>query len=154
MQEEKKNAQLRCILGDRQAKLRNLNSDFARMKNAHEKMTNERNIYQMENDKLKEHIKILSRQNQDLSNEIDNVIREDEQMKDVLNRSERMSSMLKTNDTILCQMPQDSLCISSCFEENRSCIHPENKLCLSQSIGIRDRTYSPKYTYNRTEQRI
>ena len=152
--EDKKNDQLRCILNDRQNKLRCLNNDYLCMKNAHEKMTNERNIYQMENDKLKEHIKILSRQNQDLSNEIDNVIREDEQMKDVLNRSERMSSMLKTNDTILCQMPQDSLCISSCFDENRTCIRPENKLCLSQSIGIRDRTYSPKYTYNRTEQRI
>ena len=60
-EEEKKNAQLRCILGDRQAKLRNLNSDFARMKNAHEKMTEERNMYQMENDKLKAHIMNLTR---------------------------------------------------------------------------------------------
>jgi chromosome segregation ATPase len=152
-EEEKKNAQLRCILGDRQAKLRNLNSDFARMKNAHEKMTEERNMYQMENDKLKAHIMNLTRQNQDLSNEIDNVIREDEHMKDVLNRSDRMSSLLSTNDSILSQMPQEVLSISNCYEEKRGYMSPDNKLRMSQSI-TRERTYSPKYTYTRTEQKI
>ena len=152
--EDKKNDQLKCVLNDKQNKLRCLNNDYLRMKNAHEKMTNERNTYQMENEKLKEHISILTRQNQDLSNEIDNVLRDDDHMKDVLNRKDRMASMLKTNDTIICQMPQDSLSISACFDENRTLVCRENKLCLSQSIGRGNRAYSPSYTYNRTEQKL
>ena len=46
--EDKKNDQLRCVLNDRQQKLRCLNNDYSRMKNAHEKMTEERNMYQMD----------------------------------------------------------------------------------------------------------
>ena len=73
------------------------------MRIAHQKMTEERSIYQNENDKLKEHIMILTRQNQDLTGEVDNVIRDDEHMKDVLNRSERMAFTLTDNDSILNQ---------------------------------------------------
>jgi chromosome segregation ATPase len=151
--EERKNDELRNILNDRQKKLRFLNNDYICLKNGQEKNTEIRNIYQTENDKLKEHCMILTRQNQDLSNEIDNVIREDEHMKDVLNRTERMSSILKTNDNIISQLPQDVLSFTACFEENRSCIYPENKLSLSQSMG-RERTYSPKFTYNRIDNKI
>jgi chromosome segregation ATPase len=152
--EDKKNEKLRCILSDRQNKLRCLNNDYLCMKDAHEKMTNERNMYQMENDKLKEHINILTKQNQDLNNEIDNVLREDEHMKDVLNRNERMSAMLKNNEEIICQMPQDLLTMSACYDENRNMMCPENKLSLSPSSMARERSYSPKYTYNRTEQKL
>ena len=152
-EEERKNAQLKNILNDRQNKLRCLNNEYICLKNSQEQNTEIRNIYQSENDKLKEHCMILTRQNQDLSNEIDNVIREDEHMKDILNRTERMSSVLNTNDSIISQLPQDVLSYTACFEENRSCIYPENKLSLSQSIG-RQRTYSPQYTYNRSENKI
>ena len=150
-EEDKKNDQLRCVLNDRQNKLRALNNDYLRMKSSHEKMTEERNIYQMENDKLKAHIMNLTRQNQDLSNEIDNVIKVDEEMKMTLNRSDRMSDLLKTNDTIICEMPQEILSYTNCFDDDRNYVCPENKLTLSHSIR-RERSFSPKYTYNRTEQ--
>ena len=81
------------------------------------------------------------------------MLKEDALMKNVLNRSDRMASLLKANDTTLCQMPQDSLSMSACFEEARSCVYPENKLCFRQSI-TRERSFSPKYTYTRNEQRI
>jgi len=150
--EDKKNDHLRCLLGESEQKLRCLNNDYNRMKNAHEKATEERNMYQMENDKLKDHIMTLTRQNQNLSGEIDNVLKEDEHMKDVLNRGDRMSSLLKANDTILCQMPQDSLPVTACFEDRRTFACPDTKLNMSQhSIG-RDRSYSPNYTYTRSEQ--
>ena len=150
-EEDKKNDQLRCILNDRQNKLRALNNDYLHMKSAHEKVTEERNMYQMENDKLKAHIMNLTRQNQDLSTEIDNVIKVDEEMRMTLNRSDRMSDLLKTNDTIICEMPQEIISYSNCFDERGSCVCPENKLTLSHSIR-RERSFSPKYTYNRTEQ--
>ena len=151
--EEKENNNLRNVLNDRQNKLRALNNDYTLLKNGQEKMTQIKNNYLNENDKLKEHCMILTRQNQDLVNEIENVIKEDEHMRDVLNRSDRMSSVIKAYDNSISQMPQDVISYSACFDEKRSCIYPENKLFMSQSIR-RERTYSPKYTYNRSENMI
>ena len=151
--EDRKNIQLRNMLSDKQNKLRNLNNNYICLKNSHEKNSQIVNFYQNETDKLKEHSLILTKQNQDLSNEIDNVIKEDEQMKDILNRSDRMTSILKTNNSIICQMPKDALSFSSCYEEKSSYIYPNNNLCLSQSIR-RERAYSPQYTYNKTEECI
>ena len=150
-EEDKKNEHLRCILGDRQNKLRLLNNDYICLKNGNDKMNQRREVLQNENEKLKSHIMCLTKQNQNLSNEIDNIIKEDMHMKDVLNRSDRMSSLLQTNDTIINQMPQDELSYTACFEEKRSCIYPQNKLCFSQTM-TRDRSFSPKYTYTRSEQ--
>ena len=154
--EEKKNEQLRCVLNEKQNKLRCLNNDYVRMKNAHELMSQERNMLQMESNKLKEHIMNLTNQNQNLSNEIENVLKEDERFKNIINRSDRMSSLLTMNDSVISQMPPEILSISNCYDENRSCICPENKLNLSQSMGSigRERAYSPSYTYNRIEQRL
>ena len=149
-EEDKKNDQLKCLFNDRQQKLRCINNDYMKLKNAHEKVTNERNMFKMENDKLKDHIMILTRQNQDLSNEIDNVLKEDLHMKDVLNRNDRMSSLLQTNDSIISQMPQDSMPLSSRINE-RVLVSPENKLSMSQQSFGRERSYSPKYTYTRSD---
>ena len=150
-EEDKKNDELRCILNDRQNKLRLLNNDYICLKNGNDKLNQRRETYQIENDKLKSHIICLTKQNHNLSNEIDNIIKEDLHMKDVLNRSDRMSSILETNDTIISQMPQDALSYTACFEEKRSCIYPQNKLCFSQTM-TRERSFSPKYTYTRSEQ--
>ena len=117
------------------------------MKIAHQKMTEERSIYQNENDKLKEHIMILTRQNQDLTSEIDNVIRDDEHMKDVLNRSERMEYALKDNDSILSQLPNEVLCVTNSEDTNFCSTYKENKLFLSQTNVTREVSHSPRCTY-------
>ena len=145
--EDKKNEQLKCILCDRQNKIKYLSNDYERMRIAHQKMTEERSIYQNENDKLKEHIMILTRQNQDLTGEVDNVIRDDEHMKDVLNRSERMAFTLKDNDSILNQLPNEILCATNSDENTYCCSFKENKLYLSQSNVTREVSHSPRCTY-------
>ena len=150
-EEDKKNDHSRCILNDRQSKLRLLNNDYMCLKKGNNKMNQRREVYQNENDKLKSHIMCLTKQNQNLSSEIDNIIKEDLHMKEVLNRSDSMSSLLQTNDTIISQMPQDELSYTACFEEKRSCIYPQNKLCFSQTM-TRERSFSDKYTYTRREQ--
>lgn len=99
--EDKKNDQLRCVLNDRQQKLRCLNNDYSRMKNAHEKMTEERNMYQMENDKLKEHINVLTCQNQKLIGELENVLAQDEKMNGPLSRRDKISILLRNNKMTL-----------------------------------------------------
>ena len=145
--EDKKNEHLKCILCDRENKLKCLNHDYESLKIFHQKITEERGIYQNENDKLKEHIMILTRQNQDLTTEIDNVIRDDEHMKDFLNRTERMSYSLKENDSILSQIPNEIL-LASNLDDNH-CFYDlkENKLGLSQSNITKERVYSPRCTY-------
>jgi chromosome segregation protein len=145
--EDKKNEQLKCILCDRENKIKYLCNDYERMKIAHQKMTEERSIYQNENDKLKEHIMILTRQNQDLTSEIDNVIRDDEHMKDVLNRSERMEYALKDNDSILSQLPNEVLCVTNSEDTNFCSTYKENKLFLSQTNVTREVSHSPRCTY-------
>ena len=151
---EKKNEELRGILCDIENKYKYLNSDYDRIKIAHQKMTEERGIYQNENGKLKEHIMILTRQNQDLINEIDNVIKDDENMKGILNRKERMSFALTENDSILSQIPEDFL--STCDldinsnNNNNQCafIFHDNTSGLSQNNETGERSPSPRYTYS------
>ena len=151
--EEKNNNQLRIALGDRKNKLRALNDDYMYMKNLYDKRCEERNMYQMETEKLKEHIMRLSKQNENLSDEIDGVIKDDNQMRDILNRTDRMSTMLKTNDSIICQMPQELINASNRFDGNKSQMCPDNRMELSQSIE-RQRSLSPKFTYSRMEKNI
>ena len=147
--EDKKNEQLKCILCDRENKIKYLSNDYERMKIAHQKMTEERSVYQNENDKLKEHIMILTRQNQDLTSEIGNIIRDDEHMKDVLNRTERMAYALKDNDSVLSQLPDEVLLCASNYDDNNfCCTYKENKLFLSQTNVTREGTHSPRCTYN------
>lgn len=50
-----------------------------------------------QNAKLKNHIMILSDLNQTLINEIENVICEDQKMRNVLNRKDRINSVLSNN---------------------------------------------------------
>ena len=151
--EEKNNNQLRIALGDRKNKLRALNDDYMYLKNLYDKRCEERNMYQMETEKLKEHIMRLSKQNENLSDEIDGVIKDDNQMRDILNRTDRMSTMLKTNDSIICQMPQELINASNRFDGNKSQMCPDNRMELSQSIE-RQRSLSPKFTYSRLEKNI
>ena len=151
--EEKNNNQLRIALADRKNKLRALNDDYMYLKNLHDKRCEERNMYQMETDKLREHIIILSKQNENLSDEIDGVIKDDNQMRDILNRTDRMSTMLKTNDSIISQMPQELINASICFDGNKSQICPDKRMELSQGIE-RQRSLSPKFTYSRLEKDI
>ena len=151
--EEKTNNQLRAVLNDRKNKLRALNDEYIYLKNLHDKRCEERNMFQMETEKLKEHIMILTRQNEKLSDEIDGVIKDDNQMRDILNRTDRMSNMLKTNDSIICQMPQELINASNSFDGNKSQMFPDNRMELNKSIE-RQRSLSPKFSYSRVEKNI
>ena len=151
--EDKNNSQLRIVLNDRKNKLRALNDHYMYTKNLHEKRCEEKNMFQMETDKLKEHIMILTKQNEELSDEVEGIIKGDNQMRDILNRSKRMSTMLQTNDSILSQMPPELVNASNCFESTKSQMSPNRRMDLNQSIE-RKRCLSPKFTYSRLEKNI
>jgi chromosome segregation ATPase len=149
--EENNQNKLCTLLNDRQSKLQNLSQDYLCMKNMNEKVHLVKNMYQRENDKLEDHILMLTRQNENLSGEIDQVIKDDNQMKNILNRSDRMSTMLKSNDDVMYQMPQSSYNTPDCYRYNNSHLSPSrsyNRMNLSKNLE-RQRCMSPKYTYSR-----
>jgi len=122
----------------------------------HDKACEDRNMLQMETGKLEDHVMILTKQNEKLSDEIAEVIKDDNQMKDILNRSERMSTMLKSNDTILSQMPQELLNASNYFESSKcqmNCDDDNNRTRANLSQE-RQRSLSPKFTYSRIEKNL
>ena len=132
--EEQKFSELSCISCNLEKKIKCLNSDYERLKLSHQKITELNGIYNNERNKLEEHIIILNNQNQNLSTEIENVIKDDEHIKNVLGRNERMSFTLSENDSILSQLPKDIL--SGKFyipEKNICCPYDENRLCYSEN---------------------
>ena len=149
--EENNTNKLCSLLNDRQKKLQCLSQDYICMKNMNDKIHQEKNMYQRENDKLEDHILILTRQNESLSGEIDQVIKDDNQMKNILNRGDRMSTMLKTNCDVIYQMPQNSYENHNCYRYNNNHMSPNrsyNRMNLSESLK-RQRCMSPNYTYTR-----
>ena len=134
-------------------KLQCLNKDYSCLNNMHNKKRCESDMYQIENGQLEEHMVILTKQNDELSDEINNIIKDDNQMANILNRTDRMSTMLKTNDNIISQMPYRE----NCYQTYKSQMYPDcdimnNRMNFSQGFERR-RCMSPnsKYTYSRLE---
>ena len=148
--EEQKFSELSCISCDRKNKIKCLNNDYERMKIAHQKMIEINGIYNIEKNKLRDHIMKLNTQNQDLSTEIENVIKDDEHIKNVLARNERMSFTLSENDSILSQLPNDIICQKFCIPENKNCcLYEENRLCYNQKKNIKERNGPNMNIYNK-----
>ena len=91
------NNQLNNILNDREKKIEMLNSDINSIKILQQNASNRNCVLQDENDKLRNHILVLTDLNQNLINEIDNVINEDAKMKSILDRKDRINSVLMNN---------------------------------------------------------
>ena len=92
-----KNMQLSSILKDREEKLTMLNHDLEAIKILQNNARDKNCVLKDENVKLRKHILVLSDLNQTLINEIENVICEDQKMRNVLNRKDRINSVLVSN---------------------------------------------------------
>ena len=78
---------------------------------------NDNNILQDENSKLRNHIMILTEQNQNLINEIDNIIEEDEKKISILDRKDRINSLLLNNRSTIDQSLND---LDECINRGKS----------------------------------
>ena len=92
-----KNLQLDAILNEREKKLTMLTHDLEAIKLLQGQASNKNCALKEQNVKLRKHILVLSDLNQNLINEIDNVISEDQKMKNVLSRKDRINSVLANN---------------------------------------------------------
>ena len=101
--ENQKNNQLSSILNDREHEINRLNKEIENINIMQQNATNTNNILQDENAKLRMHIMNLTQQNQNLINEIHNVIEDDEKMQAILNRKDRITSLLMSNRSTIDQ---------------------------------------------------
>jgi chromosome segregation ATPase len=102
-EEDSKCSHLSDILNDREQKINELCHDIENIKMIQENASNTNNVLEEENGKLRNHIMVLTEQNQNLINEIDNVIEEDEKAINILNRKDRISSLLMSNRSTIDQ---------------------------------------------------
>ena len=102
-EENQKNNQLNNILNDREHEINLLNKEIENINIMQQNATNTNNILQDENAKLRMHIMNLTQQNQNLINEIHNVIEDDEKMQAILNRKDRITSLLMSNRSTIDQ---------------------------------------------------
>ena len=119
-----KNNQLTCILNDRDKKIEMLNHDIESIKIMQQSASNRNCVLQEQNDKLKNHILVLTDLNQTLINEIDNVIEEDAKMKCILDRKDRINSVLVNNRCTINQSLNnldEHINRGKCFNYNSPC---------------------------------
>ena len=105
--ENRKNMQLNNILNDYEYKIEQLNNEIENIKRMQQSVNNNNNNLQEINEKLRNHIMTLTDQNQSLINEIHNVIEEDEKKMSILNRRNRITTLLLNNRNTLDQSLND-----------------------------------------------
>ena len=104
-EEQKKGLNLGCLLNDRENELARLKKDFDTVKTLHMRVNEEKADSDLENQKLREHIMILTNQNEKLANELRCILEEDFGLINVLKRTDRVSNLLNSNKACL----EDSL---------------------------------------------
>lgn len=98
-QEEKKNYEFERVLRDREKEINCINEEINQYKLMNRKTNDDKTYLQIENDKLRNHIIILTQQNEKIIAEIENIIEQDDQMKEALMRKDTIVALLNTNKT-------------------------------------------------------
>lgn len=97
MEEQKKNINLTGALNDRERELAALHKDYETVKALHMRITEEKNDCQLEIQKLKEHIMMLTNQNVKLLNELQCVHDDDQEILKILAKRDKLDMVIKSN---------------------------------------------------------
>jgi chromosome segregation ATPase len=100
-EEEKRNEELSQMINERERRIQILNDEYEQNKKIRQQICCDNDGFQMENDKLKEHINVLTCQNQKLIGELENVLAQDEKMNGPLSRRDKISILLRNNKMTL-----------------------------------------------------
>ena len=101
--EEKRNEELNQMINDRDRRIDLLSQEYEQGKKIHQQISCDNDGFQIENDKLKSHIQVLTCQNQKLIGELENVLSQDENMNGPLSRKDKIAVLLKNNRMTLDQ---------------------------------------------------
>ena len=139
MDEEKRCEELNQMINDRDRKINLLNQEYEQGKRIHQQISCDNDGYQVENDKLKSHIQVLTCQNKKLISELENVLDQDERMNGPLCRRDKITVLLRNNKLTL----EQSAKTLNDFEcgDNNDIGNSGNK--IYSSSGYKNRASSP-----------
>ena len=137
---EKQNQNLNNIINEHENQINDLNDKYNSLNAMYSMTTNDNKNSQIQNNKLKEHIMILTQQNQKLLDELDCVKDQDLKMKNLLSRKEQSAMILRG--------------VYGCIQQGTMCLEKiENDPIgygrgnLRNSSPEKMRSNSPRYTY-------
>ena len=128
VEENQKNNQLNAALNDRENQINLLNHDINEVKLMQQNASAQNCVLQDENAKLKNHVMVLTDLNQNLNDEIESVICEDEKMRCILDRQDRINSVLASNR---CTIDQSLNSLDKGINKIKciNCVTPCNVIC-------------------------
>ena len=96
---EKKIEKISNLINSRELELNQITNDLEKSKTINKRLIDDKTRIQIENEKLNQHIMILTNENQNLVYEFENIIDQDEKMKQQLGRKNKIFSILRNNKT-------------------------------------------------------
>ena len=138
---EKQNQNLNNIINEHENQINDLNNKYNSLNAMYSLTTSDNKNSQIQNNKLKEHIMILTQQNQKLLDELDCVKDQDLKMKNLLSRKDQSSMILRG--------------VYDCIQQGTMCLEKIESDPIGYSRGnLRSnspkekiRSNSPRYTY-------
>ena len=94
-EKERQNQHLNEVINDHDNQINDLDNKYNIVTSQYKQLTEESKDYQVKNDKLKEHIMLLTQQNQKLLDELDRVKDQDLRIKSLLSRKDQSSMLLR-----------------------------------------------------------
>ena len=141
---QRQNDNLNAIITEHEMQLNDLSDKYNTLNAMYSQATNDSKNSQIENGKLKEHIMILTQQNQKLLGELENVKDQDLRMKTLISRKEQSSAILRNVHGCI---EQATICLEKIENDNINC--GRNNLMNSTASTGKYRSSSPpvRYTY-------
>ena len=112
------NEKLKNILSRKEMQINQFNKENENLKLINAQYHKYKNINKIRNDNLKEQVSKLENQNNILMNEIDNILKEDRRMKEIINRRERINYLLINNNNNLERSIYDLDKYNNCYGNN------------------------------------
>ena len=153
---ERQNQNLNNIINDHDIQINDLTDKYNTLNAMYSQATNDSKNSQIQNDKLKEHIMVLTQQNQKLLCELENVKDQDLRIKTLLSRKDQSAMILRSVHGCI---EQATICLGKIENDPIGCgrnnliksgsstgnDNDRNRLRSNSSEKIR--TTSPRYTY-------
>jgi chromosome segregation ATPase len=143
---QRQNENMNALINEHEVQLNDLNDKYNTLNAMFTQATNDSKHSQMENGKLKEHIMILTQQNQKLLGELENVKEQDLRMKNLLSRKDQSQMILRSVHGCI---EQANMCLEKIESDPINCGRNNNILRNSNDSNGKYRSTSPppRYTY-------
>ena len=142
---QRQNDNLNALINEHEMQLNDLSDKYNTLNAMYSKATSDSKNSQIENGKLKEHIMLLTQQNQKLLGELENVKDQDLRMKTLISRKEQSSAILRNVHDCL---EQATICLEKIENDPINC-RRNNLMNSTNTSNEKYRSSSPpiRYTY-------